>query len=59
MAAKIFRPSLAGDAELMKEFNLETTLMAKLHHRNILTFYGSYAKPPNLCIVTEWMARGW
>eukprot|EP00009_Paramoeba_aestuarina_P014593 CAMPEP_0201540094 /NCGR_PEP_ID=MMETSP0161_2-20130828/70761_1 /ASSEMBLY_ACC=CAM_ASM_000251 /TAXON_ID=180227 /ORGANISM="Neoparamoeba aestuarina, Strain SoJaBio B1-5/56/2" /LENGTH=478 /DNA_ID=CAMNT_0047947541 /DNA_START=1302 /DNA_END=2738 /DNA_ORIENTATION=- len=58
VAVKILLPSVAGDKQLLAEFTTETSLMSKLHHRNVLSFYGAYCKPPNLCIVTEWMGRG-
>uniref|UniRef100_A0A7S4UIN4 Protein kinase domain-containing protein n=2 Tax=Paramoeba aestuarina TaxID=180227 RepID=A0A7S4UIN4_9EUKA len=58
VAVKVLLPSVAGDGKLLAEFSAETALMAKLHHRNVLTFCGAYCKPPNLCIVTEWMSRG-
>ena len=32
--------------------------MSKLHHPNILTFYGACSKPPNLFMAVEWMSRG-
>ena len=32
--------------------------MSKLHHRNVITFYGASAQPPHLYLVTEWMERG-
>ena len=54
----IFQFSFFFFWKLLREFTTETSLMSKLHHRNVLSFYGAYCKPPNLCIVTEWMARG-
>jgi serine/threonine protein kinase len=32
--------------------------MSRLHHPNILSFFGAGTSPPNLFLVTEWMSRG-
>jgi len=42
----------------MLEFRAETAFLSELHHPNIVMFIGACVKPPNLCIVTEYMKRG-
>ncbi len=44
--------------KLLEMFTDEVALMSKLHHRNIITFYGASCHLPNLCILTEWMSKG-
>lgn len=53
---KIFDPVLT--AELMEEFSNEVAMLSELRHANIVNILASVSKPPNLCIITEYMARG-
>eukprot|EP00009_Paramoeba_aestuarina_P014468 CAMPEP_0201534276 /NCGR_PEP_ID=MMETSP0161_2-20130828/55802_1 /ASSEMBLY_ACC=CAM_ASM_000251 /TAXON_ID=180227 /ORGANISM="Neoparamoeba aestuarina, Strain SoJaBio B1-5/56/2" /LENGTH=398 /DNA_ID=CAMNT_0047938821 /DNA_START=204 /DNA_END=1396 /DNA_ORIENTATION=- len=59
VAVKILLPSKNVDnVKLAASFASEVSLMSKLHHPNILTFYGACSRPPNLFMVVEWMSRG-
>jgi serine/threonine protein kinase len=42
----------------MLEFRAEVASLSELHHPNIIMFIGACVKPPNLCIVTEYMKKG-
>ncbi|GAB2224453.1 hypothetical protein Droror1_Dr00005213 [Drosera rotundifolia] len=44
--------------DVLKEFFQEVNILRKIRHKNIVQFIGSCTQPPNLCIVTEFMARG-
>ncbi|XP_022896680.1 serine/threonine-protein kinase STY46-like isoform X1 [Olea europaea var. sylvestris] len=44
--------------ELQKEFAQEVYIMRKVRHKNVVQFIGACTKPPNLCIVTEFMCGG-
>ncbi|XP_075511316.1 serine/threonine-protein kinase STY46-like isoform X2 [Primulina tabacum] len=46
------------NAELQKEFAQEVYIMRKVRHKNVVQFLGACTKPPNLCIVTEYMSGG-
>ncbi|KAL8552983.1 hypothetical protein ACS0TY_001597 [Phlomoides rotata] len=46
------------NTELQKEFAQEVYIMRKIRHRNVVQFIGACTKPPNLCIVTEFMSGG-
>ncbi|XP_076904193.1 serine/threonine-protein kinase STY46-like [Bidens hawaiensis] len=43
---------------VQREFAQEVYIMRKIRHKNIVQFIGACTKPPNLCIVTEFMAGG-
>nr|GEX11226.1 serine-threonine/tyrosine-protein kinase catalytic domain-containing protein [Tanacetum cinerariifolium] len=43
---------------VQREFAQEVYIMRKVRHKNIVQFIGACTKPPNLCIVTEFMAGG-
>ncbi|KAA8518623.1 hypothetical protein F0562_016097 [Nyssa sinensis] len=45
-------------AERFKEFLREVAIMKCLRHPNIVLFMGAVTQPPNLSIVTEYLARG-
>ncbi|KAI5647769.1 hypothetical protein M9H77_33774 [Catharanthus roseus] len=46
------------NAELQKEFAQEVYIMRKVRHKNVVQFIGACTRPPNLCIVTEFMSGG-
>ncbi|XP_051132708.1 serine/threonine-protein kinase STY46-like [Andrographis paniculata] len=46
------------NTELQKEFAQEVYIMRKIRHRNVVQFIGACTRPPNLCIVTEFMSGG-
>ncbi|XP_075474175.1 serine/threonine-protein kinase STY46-like isoform X2 [Primulina tabacum] len=46
------------NAELQKEFAQEVYIMRKVRHKNVVQFLGACTRPPNLCIVTEFMSGG-
>ncbi|KAJ9546048.1 hypothetical protein OSB04_025755 [Centaurea solstitialis] len=43
---------------VQREFAQEVYIMRKIRHKNIVQFIGACTRPPNLCIVTEFMAGG-
>ncbi|GAB4856402.1 copper transport protein ctr1 [Ancistrocladus abbreviatus] len=45
-------------AERCKEFLREIAIMKRLRHPNIVLFMGAVTQPPNLSIVTEYLAKG-
>ncbi|KAF3441720.1 hypothetical protein FNV43_RR15635 [Rhamnella rubrinervis] len=45
-------------AERFKEFLREVSIMKRVRHPNIVLFMGAVTQPPNLSIVTEYLARG-
>jgi hypothetical protein len=53
---KLFDPLITD--ELRAEFRTEVKILSRLRHPNIVQFLACCSKPPNLCIVMEWMARG-
>ncbi|XP_078448218.1 serine/threonine-protein kinase STY46-like isoform X3 [Wolffia australiana] len=57
IAIKILKPERLN-VELQREFAQEVFIMRKVRHRNVVQFIGACTKPPNLCIVTEFMSRG-
>ncbi|XP_062019955.1 serine/threonine-protein kinase STY46-like isoform X2 [Rosa rugosa] len=44
--------------ETMREFTQEVCIMRKVRHKNVVQFIGACTKPPNLCIVTEFLSGG-
>lgn len=57
VAIKVLRPERINE-EMLKEFSQEVYIMRKVRHKNVVQFIGACTKPPNLCIVTEFMSRG-
>eukprot|EP00033_Pygsuia_biforma_P003527 GCRY01003861.1.p1 GENE.GCRY01003861.1~~GCRY01003861.1.p1 ORF type:complete len:766 (+),score=168.79 GCRY01003861.1:243-2540(+) len=41
----------------LREFRHEINLMSKLRHPNVVLFMGASTRPPNLCVITEFMPR--
>ncbi|KAH9710743.1 serine/threonine-protein kinase STY17 [Citrus sinensis] len=57
VAIKVLKPECVN-TEMLKEFSQEVYIMRKIRHKNVVQFIGACTRPPNLCIVTEFMARG-
>ncbi|KAK3224421.1 hypothetical protein Dsin_011446 [Dipteronia sinensis] len=57
VAIKMLKPERVN-TDMLKEFSQEVYIMRKIRHKNVVQFIGACTKPPNLCIVTEFMARG-
>ncbi|CAA6656037.1 unnamed protein product [Spirodela intermedia] len=57
VAIKVLKPERLN-VEMQREFAQEVYIMRKVRHRNVVQFIGACTKPPNLCIVTEFMSRG-
>jgi len=43
---------------VLEQFRDEVSIMKRLRHPNIVAFMGAVTLPPNLCIVTQFIARG-
>lgn len=43
---------------MQKDFTQEIYILRKIRHKNVVQFIGACTRPPNLCIVTEYMPRG-
>ncbi|GMJ05640.1 serine/threonine/tyrosine kinase 46 [Hibiscus trionum] len=56
VAVKILKPERIDD--IQKDFAQEVFIMRKVRHKNVVQFIGACTKPPNLCIVTEFMSGG-
>ncbi|KAL2457651.1 ACT-like protein tyrosine kinase family protein [Forsythia ovata] len=46
------------NVDMLKEFSQEVFIMRKVRHKNVVQFIGACTRPPNLCIVTEFMSGG-
>ncbi|KAL8253437.1 hypothetical protein R6Q59_037130 [Mikania micrantha] len=57
VAIKAFKDEYLYD-NVQREFSQEVYIMRKIRHKNIVQFIGASTRPPNLCIVTEYMAGG-
>jgi hypothetical protein len=57
VAIKVFLDQELG-ARMLESFRKEVAIMKKLRHPNIVQFMGACSKPPNLCIVTQYVSRG-
>jgi tRNA A-37 threonylcarbamoyl transferase component Bud32 len=44
--------------KLIRSFKKEVAILKKLRHPNILQFMGACTRPPNLCIVSEFVSKG-
>ena len=44
--------------ELLAELTNEITMLKNLSHPNIVLLMGVVSKPPNLCIITEYLPNG-
>ncbi|KAJ6736904.1 ACT-LIKE TYROSINE KINASE FAMILY PROTEIN [Salix viminalis] len=57
VAIKVLKPERVS-AEMLREFSQEVYIMRKVRHKNVVQFIGACTRSPNLCIVTEFMAKG-
>ncbi|XP_024393616.1 serine/threonine-protein kinase STY46 isoform X3 [Physcomitrium patens] len=57
VAVKVLYPERMNES-MKLEFQQEVFIMRKVRHKNIVQFIGACTKPPNLCIVTEYMSGG-
>ncbi|CAL0314495.1 unnamed protein product [Lupinus luteus] len=57
VAIKVLKPDRIS-TDMLKEFAQEVYIMRKIRHKNVVQFIGACTRPPNLCIVTEFMSRG-
>jgi len=57
VAVKKFLKQRVTDNVLL-ELRTESAILCELQHPNILKFIGMCIKPPNLCLVTEFLERG-
>ncbi|KAK8567935.1 hypothetical protein V6N13_105880 [Hibiscus sabdariffa] len=57
VAIKVLKPERIN-TDLQKEFAQEVFIMRKVRHKNVVQFIGACTKPPNLCIITEFMSGG-
>lgn len=53
---KIFNPNITD--ELLDELNNEINMLASLRHPQIVLLMAIVSKPPNLCIVTDYLVQG-
>lgn len=58
VAIKKIHAHALNNSSSIAEFRSEVAVLCTLEHPNILRFLGACVKPPNLMIVTEFMARG-
>ncbi|KAI4314699.1 hypothetical protein L6164_027583 [Bauhinia variegata] len=57
VAIKVLKPERTS-TEMLREFAQEVYIMRKIRHKNVVQFIGACTRPPNLCIVTEFMSGG-
>ncbi|KAL5203092.1 hypothetical protein ABZP36_014044 [Zizania latifolia] len=63
VAVKFIRqPDEEEDAELAakleKQFTAEVTILARLHHHNVIKLVGACNAPPVFCVITEFLCGG-
>lgn len=57
VAVKVLK-SQTPTKKATEEFHKEASVLANLRHPNIILFMAACTKPPNMCIITEYMALG-
>ncbi|XP_039117118.1 serine/threonine-protein kinase STY46-like [Dioscorea cayenensis subsp. rotundata] len=57
VAIKVLRSEHLNEA-IRVEFAQEILILSEVQHRNVVRFIGASAKPPQFCIVTEYMSGG-
>eukprot|EP01087_Luapelamoeba_hula_P007745 TRINITY_DN1900_c1_g1_i1.p1 TRINITY_DN1900_c1_g1~~TRINITY_DN1900_c1_g1_i1.p1 ORF type:complete len:1690 (-),score=189.26 TRINITY_DN1900_c1_g1_i1:61-5130(-) len=58
VAVKLLANSMHLSREVKKNFTDEVKIMTQLRHPNVILFMGACTKPPNLCIIMEYMELG-
>lgn len=58
VAVKKFVPNTKVDEKFIRAFEMEVCTMRALRAPNIIQFLGSFYSPPNVGIITEYMANG-
>ncbi|KAA8537466.1 hypothetical protein F0562_027074 [Nyssa sinensis] len=57
VAIKVFKAEYLNE-DVWREFAQEVYILRKVRHKNVVQFIGACTRPPNLCIVTEFMSGG-
>ncbi|KAF3446845.1 hypothetical protein FNV43_RR12025 [Rhamnella rubrinervis] len=57
VAIKVLRAEHLNEA-MQREFSQEVCIMRRVQHKNVVQFIGACTRPPNLCIITEFMSGG-
>ncbi|KAG5530124.1 hypothetical protein RHGRI_030484 [Rhododendron griersonianum] len=57
VAIKVLKADLLNK-DMLTEFAQEVFIMRKIRHKNVVQFIGACTRPPNLCILTEFMSSG-
>lgn len=57
VAIKVLKPERLN-TEFEDEFSQEVMILQKVKHKNVVRFIGACTRPPNLCIVTEFLSGG-
>nr|CAD1836801.1 unnamed protein product [Ananas comosus var. bracteatus] len=57
VAIKVLRPENLSE-NIKDEFAQEVCILREVNHNNVVRFIGAWMKPPQYCIVTEFMSGG-
>lgn len=59
VACKTLKTEQFKDADaLLEDLKKEVSILSTLRHPNVVLYIGACTAPPNVCILTEWCARG-
>ncbi|PRP83919.1 hypothetical protein PROFUN_08856 [Planoprotostelium fungivorum] len=58
VACKELKTLANVSSDVVEEFQREIAMMGKLRHPNIILYMGASTKPPNMCMITEYMDGG-